>query len=132
MFMKQTNSFKNENTDNRSYSDIDITLQPDFIARRISELRLQSNMSEYQLSTELGHCKSYIQSISSGRSLPSMSEFMYICEFFKITPKEFFTVDEPPSLQISKLLYYAKLLTPECLLTLVSVAEFFSIYSSKS
>ena len=48
------------------------------------------NISEYQMSLDLGHSKSYIQSISSGRALPSMSEFISICEYFGITPKEFF------------------------------------------
>lgn len=34
--------------------------------------------------------KSYIQNISSGRSLPSMSQFYEICRYFDITPQEFF------------------------------------------
>ena len=42
------------------------------------------------MSTDLGHSKSYIQSISSGRSMPSLSEFLYICEYLGVTPKEFF------------------------------------------
>ena len=48
------------------------------------------NVSEYQMSLDLGHSKSYIQSISSGRALPSMSEFISICEYLGVTPKEFF------------------------------------------
>lgn len=48
------------------------------------------NVSEYQMSFDLGHSKSYIQSISSGRALPSMSEFISICEYLGVTPKEFF------------------------------------------
>ena len=38
----------------------------------------------------MGHSKSYIQSISSGRALPSLLEFLYICEYFEITPRDFF------------------------------------------
>jgi len=45
------------------------------------------------MSTDLGHSKSYIQSISSGRSMPSLSEFLYICEYLGVTPKEFFDED---------------------------------------
>ncbi len=48
------------------------------------------NISEYQMSLDLRHSKSYIHSISSGRALPSMSEFISICEYLGITPKEFF------------------------------------------
>lgn len=62
----------------------------EYIRQRITQLRLQKNLSEYKLSHELGHGDSYIRGITSGKSLPSMKEFLYICEYFKITPKEFF------------------------------------------
>ncbi|MCD8019275.1 MAG: helix-turn-helix domain-containing protein [Clostridiales bacterium] len=61
-----------------------------YIRDRITELRLQKGVSEYKMSLDLGHSKSYIQSISSGKSLPSMLEFLYICEYLGVTPKEFF------------------------------------------
>lgn len=62
----------------------------DYIRNRITQLRINKNVSEYQMSLDLGHSKSYIQSISSGRALPSMSEFIYICEYFDISPRDFF------------------------------------------
>lgn len=62
----------------------------EFIRNRITKLRMLKNVSEYQMSLDLGHSKSYIQSISSGRALPSMSEFISICEYLGVTPKEFF------------------------------------------
>ena len=40
-----------------------------------------------------GHSKSYIQSISSGKALPSMAEFLYICSYLDVSPKEFFDED---------------------------------------
>ena len=61
-----------------------------FISERITELRLKKDVSEYQMSLDLGKNKSYIQNISSGRSLPSMSQFYEICRYFEITPQEFF------------------------------------------
>ena len=42
------------------------------------------------MSYDLGHSRGYINNISSGKSLPSMSEFFAICEYFNITPIEFF------------------------------------------
>ena len=42
------------------------------------------------MSIDLGHSPSYIHSIVSGKALPSMTEFLYICEYFGISPKEFF------------------------------------------
>lgn len=65
-------------------------MDENFIRKRITELRLQKNVSEYKMSIDLGHSKGYIQSISSGRALPSMSEFLAICDYFDITPSEFF------------------------------------------
>ena len=65
-------------------------MNEEFVRRRITQLRIQKNISEYKMSYDLGHSKGYIQGISSGRALPSMSEFLYICEYLGVTPKQFF------------------------------------------
>lgn len=61
-----------------------------FVQDRITELRISRNISEYRLSRELGYSKGYIQSISSGKNLPSITAFFEMCDYFKITPQEFF------------------------------------------
>ncbi len=61
-----------------------------FIRDRITQLRIQKGVSEYKMSYDLGHSRSYIYNISSGKSLPPMAEFLEICEYFGITPSEFF------------------------------------------
>lgn len=61
-----------------------------FVRDRITQLRLQKGVSEYQMSYDLGHSRGYIYNISSGKSLPPLSEFFSICEYFGITPLEFF------------------------------------------
>lgn len=60
-----------------------------FIKNRITELRCQKGISEYTLSLAIGRSQGYIQSISSGRILPSMNTFLDICKYFDITPTEF-------------------------------------------
>lgn len=65
-------------------------MDENFIRKRITELRLKKGDSEYKMSTYMGKSKGYIQGISSGRSLPSMSEFLYMCEYFGVTPAQFF------------------------------------------
>ena len=72
-----------------------------FIRDRITQLRLHKGVSEYQMSYELGHSRSYINNISSGKSLPPMAEFLEICYYFGITPSEFFndTTENPALLQ---------------------------------
>ena len=68
----------------------EITVMEQFVRDRITQLRISRGLSEYQLSYELGHSRGYINNISSGKSLPSMSEFFAICDYFDITPCEFF------------------------------------------
>ena len=72
-----------------------------FIRNRITQLRLQKDVSEYQMSYDLGHSRGYINNISSGKALPSMAEFLAICEYFSITPVEFFngSVENPQLLR---------------------------------
>lgn len=62
----------------------------EFVRERITELRLQKGVSEYKMSYDLGHSRGYINNISSGKSLPSLTEFFAICEYFGITPIDFF------------------------------------------
>lgn len=72
-----------------------------FVRDRITQLRLQKGVSEYQMSYDLGHSRSYIYNISSGKSLPPMAEFLQICDYFEITPSQFFdtSLEEPVMLQ---------------------------------
>lgn len=62
----------------------------EFVKNRITQLRLQKGVSEYQMSYDLGHSRGYIYNISSGKSLPPLTELFAICEYFGITPLEFF------------------------------------------
>lgn len=62
----------------------------DFIRERITQLRLKKGVSEYKMSYDLGHSRGYIYNISSGKSLPHMKEFLAICEYFAVTPNQFF------------------------------------------
>ncbi len=66
-----------------------------FVRNRISELRTKKGVSEYKMSLDLGDSKSYIQSISSGKALPSF------CKLTKL----------------------AKALSPEDLSALINMAE---------
>ena len=60
-------------------------MDEEFIRNRITELRLKKGVSEYQMSMDLGQNKNYVQAISSGRALPSMKQFLNICEYMEIT-----------------------------------------------
>ena len=61
-----------------------------YVRERITKLRVRKVVSEYKMSYDLEHSRSYIYNISSGKSLPPMSEFFAICDYFELTPAEFF------------------------------------------
>lgn len=94
-----------------------------FVRNRISELRTKKGVSEYKMSLDLGHSKSYIQSISSGKALPSFSEFLFICDYLGVTPKEFFDADIKEPQLVCKLTELAKNLTTDDLAALITMAE---------
>lgn len=65
----------------------------DFVRERITALRLKKGVSEYQMSYDLGHSRSYVYNISSGKSLPPLKEFFAICDYLGITPRDFFDTE---------------------------------------
>lgn len=97
-----------------------------FVRNRISELRSKKGISEYRMSLDLGHSKSYMQSISSGRSLPSLAEFLYICDYLGVTPKEFFDTEIQEVQEVSQLNKLAQHLSIEDLNILIGIAERFA------
>lgn len=61
-----------------------------FVRDRITQLRLRKGVSEYKMSYDLGHSRGYVHNISSGKAMPPMKEFFAICEYFELTPHQFF------------------------------------------
>lgn len=78
---------------------------------RITELRTQKGISARDMSLSLGQSESYINKIENKRTLPSMAGFIYICEFFDITPQEFFNVDSPAPQKSKEVLHRLEKLT---------------------
>lgn len=64
----------------------------EFIKERITHLRLNKHISEYQLSLDLGHNRTYIQAISSGKALPSMKEFIKYATILNLLPRSSSTI----------------------------------------
>lgn len=71
-----------------------------WIRERITALRMKKGVSEYRMSYDLGHSRGYMQNISSGRSLPPMSEFLEICRYLDVTPQAFFDVEAEDPAQL--------------------------------
>lgn len=61
-----------------------------FIADRLAELRQGKEMSAREMSLSIGQNQNYINHIENGKMLPSMQAFLYICDYLKISPQDFF------------------------------------------
>lgn len=61
-----------------------------WFSERLAQLRMERNISARDMSLSLGQSASYINKIENRRAMPSMAGFFYICDFFGITPQEFF------------------------------------------
>ena len=80
------------------------------IIERISQLRIQKGVSARDMSLSIGQSENYINKIENGKALPSMTGFLYICEYFEITPEEFFSFEtENPKLNDKLNMYIKKL-----------------------
>lgn len=98
-------------------------MEEQFIRDRLSRLREEKQVSERKMSLDLGHSTSYIRSITSGRALPSMGEFLYICEYLGVTPMEFFNEDKATSLIKQKAIDYIYTMSDEDVGLLIGFIE---------
>lgn len=96
-------------------------MEEQFVRDRITQLRLRKNVSEYQMSYDLGHSRGYIYNISSGKALPPMKEFFSICDYFDITPQEFFSVEDSAPELIHKAIAEIRKLNERDILIILSL-----------
>lgn len=92
-------------------------------ALRLSQLRNQKKVSARDMSLSLGQNPGYINNIESGKALPSMTAFFYICEYLGVTPQEFFDIESKQPVDLQQLVINLKKLTPiqfECISMLVN------------
>ena len=98
-------------------------MEYDFIRQRITELRIKKGVSEYQMSLDLGHSRSYMQNIASGRSKPSIEEFLYMCEYLNVSPRDFFDESEVEPILVQKALDGMRTLSDRDLIFLLSMID---------
>ncbi len=61
--------------------------------KRLAQLRIKKGVSARDMSLSIGQNPGYINNIETGKALPSMANFFYICEYLDITPMDFFDFD---------------------------------------
>ena len=80
--------------------------------KRVAELRIQKGVSARDMSLSLGQSESYINKIENKRTLPSFTGFLYICEYFELTPQEFFNTNTESPQQMKELIREMEKLSP--------------------
>ena len=98
-------------------------MKKDFIKERIATLITLHQISEKRVSRELGCSPGYIQSLTSGSSLPSFDMFFKICDYFELTPAEFFDENFSNPEQLHRLKEYSQRLRPEQTEAVLNIME---------
>lgn len=80
----------------------------EFLPLRLTQLRMQKNVSARDMSLSLGQANNYINSIENRKALPSMQSFFYICEYLGVTPQEFFDEGNACPVRLRELMDEAK------------------------
>ena len=95
----------------------------DFFVERMISLRNQKNVSAREMSLAIGQNGSYINRIENKQTFPSMQAFFYICEYFQISPMEFFETDNHNPIIINKIIEELKTLDDVQLDTVLAVIK---------
>ena len=90
---------------------------------RLAQLRARKGVSARDMSLSLGQNAGYINNIESGKALPSMSSFFYICEYLNITPSSFFDSETDNPEQLQQLIQKMKKLNEEQLASIENLVD---------
>lgn len=90
---------------------------------RLAKLRTQKGVSARDMSLSIGQNAGYINNIETGKALPSMSSFFFICDYLNITPQEFFDIDSELPEQLRNIVSNLKRLDPQQLKNIASIVE---------
>lgn len=95
----------------------------DFTRDRITQLRMKKGVSARDMSLSLGQNSNYINQIESKKALPSLSGLFYICEYFDITPQQFFDEGNPYPEELADLMKELKKLDATALTHIIGLVK---------
>lgn len=90
---------------------------------RLIKLRTAKNVSAREMSLDIGLNSGYVYNIESGKALPSMGNFFYICDYLNITPKDFFDTEASAPEQLNALVNNLKKLDAKQLDTICNLVN---------
>lgn len=95
----------------------------DLIAKRVAQLRGLKGVTAREMSLDIGQNPSYINRIENKKSMPSIQGLYYICEYFKITPAEFFTESNANPTLANELAEKMRTMTPSQLESMKGIID---------
>ena len=90
---------------------------------RLAQLREKKGVSARDMSLSIGQNPGYINNIETGKALPSMSGFFYICEYLQLSPKDFFDTDAKNPEKLNELMKDLKKLDDKQLDSIASIVQ---------
>ena len=95
----------------------------DNFSERLAKLRTAKGDTAREMSLSLGQSEGYIGQIERKHNLPSMTVFSFICEYFRISPKEFFDYDSDNPEMLGSLIDKLKTLSSQELESVVGIVD---------
>ena len=90
---------------------------------RLAQLRGKKGVSARDMSLSIGQNPGYINNIETGKALPSMSGFFYICEYLQLSPKDVFDTDAKNPEKLNELIKELKRLDDKQLDSIASIVH---------
>lgn len=90
---------------------------------RLTQLRENKGVSARDMSLSIGQNPGYINNIETGKALPSMSGFFYICEYLQLSPRDFFDTDAKNPEKLNELIKDLKRLDDKQLDSIASIVQ---------
>lgn len=98
-------------------------MNEEFFRQRLAQLRSKKGISARDMSLTLGQSESYINKIENGKAFPSMQIFFYICDYFGISPKDFFDEESSNPAAVESLVADLKTLTDSQIASITDIVQ---------
>lgn len=105
------------------YKGGEIMFDEQLFYKRLTELRMAKNVSARDMSFSLGQSENYINNIENKHNFPSMQVFFYICDYFGISPMEFFDMEARDPSRLKEIADKMKSLNDEQLTLIESIID---------
>lgn len=93
---------------------------------RLAKLRQQKGISARDMSLSMGQNPGYINNIEMGKSMPSLTGIIYICDYLGVSVSDFFSEADNNPVKVSQIVQNLKKLNAEQLDAVDAVVKAFA------